>query len=242
MPEVLIAIPNSGELSASCVSSLAGRQPMLFPASVNSLCERRNEAAKALLDSSAEWLLFVDSDMGWAPDAIDRLVEAADPVERPIMGGLCFGLQQRDPDGMGGFDMKPFPTIFDFDGQEFKIRWDYQRDSVVRVDATGCAFLLIHRDVLAKMRSECGDTWFDRARLGDELLGEDLSFCARVGELGFPVHVHTGVRTSHYKSLWLTEAHYIAARLAAAATSQRLQHTAGPSRVGDCSRSVRLVR
>lgn len=214
MPDVLIAIPHSGDLSSSCVASLAGRTPLLIQASVNTLSERRNDAVKALLDSACDWLLFVDSDMGFGPDAIDRLLEAADPVQRPIMGALCFGLQQRDPDGMGGYVTKPFPTIFDFDGQ-FQIRWNYQRDTVTRVAATGCAFLLIHRDVLAKMRSECGDTWFDRARLNTELLGEDLSFCARVGELGFPVHVHTGVRTSHYKSLWLTESHYIGARLAA---------------------------
>jgi GT2 family glycosyltransferase len=187
-------------------------------ASVNSLSERRNEAVKALLDSAAEWLLFVDSDMGFSTDALDRLLAAADPAERPIMGGLCFGLQQRDPDGMGGYDMKPFPTLFDFVKGSFEIRWDYQRDMVVRVDATGCAFLLIHRDVLAKFDD---GTWFDRAKLGDELLGEDLSFCARAGELGIPIHVHTGVRTSHHKALWLTEAHYIAARIAAAVVERR---------------------
>jgi GT2 family glycosyltransferase len=219
MPDVLVAIPHGGQLSTSCADSLmrAGLTPMLLPASVNTLSDRRNDAARTLLDSDATWLLFVDSDMGFAPDAVDRLLLAADPTDRPIVGGLCFGFQQRDPDGMGGFDMKPFPTLFDFDGTSFRIRWDYERDTVTKVDATGCAFLLIHRDVLAKFDG----TWFDRARLGDELLGEDISFCARAGELGFPIHVHTGVRTSHYKSLWLSEAHYIAARIAAAVIERR---------------------
>ena len=220
MPEVLVVIPNGGQLSASCADSLmrAGLTPMLLPASVNSLCERRNQAARALLDSSAEWLLFVDSDMGFAPDAVDRLLSVADPVDRPVVGGLCFGFQQRDPDGMGGYIMKPFPTIFDFADGSFQIRWNYEREALIRVDATGCAFLLIHRDVLAKFDD---GTWFDRARLGSELLGEDISFCARAGEMGIPIHVHTGVRTSHYKSLWLTEAHYIAARVAAAVVERR---------------------
>lgn len=226
MPEALVAIPNAGQLSTSCADSLmrSGLAPMLLPASVNSLCERRNEEARALLNSDAGWLLFIDSDMGWPPDALDRLLDVADPIERPVVGALCFGFQQRDPDGMGGYDMKPFPTLFDFDGQ-FNIRWDYPRDTVTRVDATGCAFLLIHRDVLAKFDD---GTWFDRARLGSELLGEDLSFCARAGEMGIPIHVHTGVRTSHYKSLWLTEGHYIAARIAAAVLERRADGRVGP--------------
>lgn len=220
MPDVLVAIPNAGQLSASCADSLlrAGLTPLLLPASVNSLSERRNEAVRTLLDSSSQWLLFVDSDMGFGSDAVTRLLAAADPTERPVMGGLCFGLQQRDPDGMGGYVMKPFPTLFDFDGSSFNIRWDYQRDTVTRVDATGAAFLAIHRDVLAKFDD---GTWFDRARLGDELLGEDISFCARAGEMGVPIHVHTGVHTSHFKSLWLTEAHYLSARVAAAVIEKR---------------------
>src|SRR6185436_472199 len=202
-PDVLVVIPNGGALSASCVQSLAaaGLNPMLIPASVNTLPERRNEAVRALLNSDLDWLLFVDSDMGFEPLALDKLLAVADPVNRPVVGALCFGLQHRDPDGMGGFDTKPFPTLFDFVKGTFEIRWDYPRAAVTRVAATGCAFLLIHRDVLAKFDD---GTWFDRARLGTELLGEDLSFCARAGEMGTPIHVHTGVRTSHHKSLWLS--------------------------------------
>lgn len=230
--DVLVAIPNAGALSASCVHSLAAANltPMLIPATVNTLCERRNEAARALLDSDLDWLLFVDSDMGFEPLALDKLLAVADPVTRPVVGALCFGLQQRDPDGMGGYDCKPFPTIFDFDGH-FNIRWDYPRDAVTRVSATGCGFLLIHRDVLAKFDD---GTWFDRARLGSELLGEDLSFCARAGEMGVPIHVHTGVHTSHYKPVWLSEAHYISARLAAAVVERRAD-----VRVGSHQRDTR---
>lgn len=220
-PDVLVAIPNGGQLSASCVASLAavGLTPMLLPASVNTLPERRNEAARALLDSGRQWLLFVDSDMGFGRTALDDLLAVADPVHRPVMGALCFGLQHRGPDGMGGYDTKPFPTLFDFVDGSFEIRWNYPRGQVTRVDATGCAFLLIHRDVLAKFDDV---TWFDRARLGTELLGEDLSFCARAGELGIPIHVHTGVRTSHHKSIWLSESHYVTARLAATIVERRM--------------------
>jgi hypothetical protein len=38
------------------------------------------------------------------------------------------------------------------------------------------------------------------------MTGEDLSFCARLGACGIPVHVDTGVTTSHLKQLWVSEA------------------------------------
>jgi hypothetical protein len=42
-----------------------------------------------------------------------------------------------------------------------------------------------------------------------KMMGEDLSFCMRAGSLGIPVHVHTGVKTTHLKQLWLSEADYL---------------------------------
>jgi hypothetical protein len=39
-------------------------------------------------------------------------------------------------------------------------------------------------------------------------MSEDLSLCLRAGALGIPVHVHTGVKTSHQKALWLAEDDY----------------------------------
>ncbi len=41
-----------------------------------------------------------------------------------------------------------------------------------------------------------------------QLLSEDLALCLRAGALGIPIHVHTGVRTTHQKTLWLAEDDY----------------------------------
>src|SRR5438477_10625744 len=38
----------------------------------------------------APWLLMVDTDMVFAGSALDRLIAAADPVERPLLGALCY--------------------------------------------------------------------------------------------------------------------------------------------------------
>ena len=66
------------------------------------LVQARNKAVQHFLeDKPADWLFWVDTDMGFSPDTVDRLLEAADPVERPVVGGLCFSLRETDPDGFG---------------------------------------------------------------------------------------------------------------------------------------------
>src|SRR5690606_27047578 len=54
------------------------------------IAEARSQLVETFLNSKtfkgADWLFMVDSDMTWEPDAVRRLVEAADPDKRPIMG------------------------------------------------------------------------------------------------------------------------------------------------------------
>src|SRR5687767_5945958 len=51
------------------------------------LAEARNTAVREFLaDSTAHWLWWVDTDMGFAPDTVDRLFAVADPTERPVVG------------------------------------------------------------------------------------------------------------------------------------------------------------
>lgn len=177
------------------------------------MVQSRNMVAKAFLDATdAEWLFWVDTDMGWRPDALDRLLTAADPVEAPIVGGLCFGLYPSGYDGMGGLRFNIVPTMFLIghrvvDGApRFSPVPTYPEDTVVQVHATGSAFLLIHRSVLEKVRAEHGEHWYDQIVDPDgEVMGEDLSFCTRAGALGTPMFVDTGTPTSHHKKLWIGE-------------------------------------
>lgn len=171
--------------------------------SANVSASRNTVTARFLDSTDAEWLLWVDSDMRWDPSKdIQALLDAADPVERPIVGGLCFGMAT---DGM-------FPTIYHFtrvDGRVVTARVrEYPRDEVFSVAATGAAFLLIHRRVLVEMRDAGFNAtfpWFQETELDGNPVGEDLTFCIRAAGLGIPIHVHTGVRIGHHKSRLLTE-------------------------------------
>lgn len=176
--------------------------------------EGRNQLGQALLDSDCDWLFMVDADMGFEPMALDQLLSIADPIEKPIVGGLCFAQREAFDDGSNGFRCVPRPTIFDWvrhdDGHwRFTGVAHYPVNALIKSAATGGAFVLIHRNVFQRIRDEQGDTWFDRVRGTDgSLIGEDISFFVRCQALDIPLHVHTGIRTTHLKQLWLGESDF----------------------------------
>lgn len=172
----------------------------------------RNEVARSFLDETeCEWLWFVDSDMGFANDTVDRLVDSADEHKRPVMGGLCFA--QKKAGEFGEFRAPRYvitPTIYQWVETADEVGVvpiaDYERDAVQRASATGAACLLIHRRVLRKMRARFGDVWFDpitHPGVGENpkprTFSEDISFCLRLGFIDEPLHVNTSVRTTHDK-------------------------------------------
>ena len=180
------------------------------------IIQARNDTVHAFLTQcDADWLFWVDTDMGFAADSVDRLLEAADPIERPIMGGLCFAMREIAIDQIGGYLVQPAPTIFDWvkmeNGQQgFYTRVDWERGEVTQCAGTGSAFLIIHRSVFEKIAAEYGNTWYSPVwnKSLNTSISEDLSFCSRAGALNIPVHVHTGVSISHLKQAWVDERFY----------------------------------
>lgn len=174
------------------------------------LPEARNAAVEAFLkEDKADWLFWIDTDMGFEPDIVDRLLEVADPDERPMVGALCFINTEDDADGFGGYATHPTPTVYEWktiDGQMgWMPRYDFTPGEVVRVGGTGSAAILIHRSVFERVEAAYGRAWYTRVpnTTTGQLIGEDLAFCLRVGALDIPVHVHTGVETTHLKPIWL---------------------------------------
>lgn len=210
--------------------------PWMMRVGTGGLVDGRNKTIQGWLDgANEEWLMMIDSDMGFAADAIERLVESAHPVERPIMGGLCFGLKMTDPDGYGGYLTAPFPTIYVWvngpDGSHgFKAVTGYPPDQIVRCSATGAAFLLVHRIAAETVRAKFGDTWFEPVRYPDgRLLSEDLSFCYRLAQCQIPVHVDTSVKTTHAKTVWVGEREWVAHNMVIEAIAKQQSKAEVPS-------------
>lgn len=183
------------------------------------LVDARNETIRTFLEErQAEWLFWVDTDMGFSPDTLARLLQVADPEHRPIVGALAFSQRQTALDGWGGWRTSATPTLFDWeeiDGKSgFTVRFDYARNTVTAVKGTGSACILIHRRVFEAIADKFGPVWYQRIpnpSMG-KMTSEDLSFCMRAGALGIPVHVHTGVQATHHKPVWLQEDDYLRQR------------------------------
>lgn len=191
------------------------------------LPDGRNDLCRQLLKSDCQWLLMIDSDMGFEPIVLDQLLSVADPAERPIVGALCFSHRELVPDGMNGMRCQPMPVLLDWKVEEgdpagrFIGRTHYPANSLIRTGATGGAMLLIHRSVIEAVEAEFGEAWFNRERdWSGAWQGEDISFFCRTGALGIPLHVHTGIRTTHMKWLWVAETDFWQSFLAPPATER----------------------
>lgn len=175
------------------------------------ITDGRNDVVRRFLQTDAEWLAFIDADMGFEPDTIDRLLMAAHPSARPIVGALCFG-QRRGPDGPAASrHLETFPTIYRWidsgDIAGVAPIYDYPRNQLVECDATGGACFVVHRTVLDQLAETLPQprAWFDETVYKGQVFGEDLTFFRRCAEHGHRILVHTGIRTSHYKHVYLTE-------------------------------------
>lgn len=161
----------------------------------------RNKIIRSFLDrTSAQWLWMVDADMTFTPDILERMLDC----DQQVVGALCFA---RNDDGT------VYPTLYrDNRPDGFIDRvFDYEPDSLMEVDATGAACLLVHREVLEKVGLDNDEPyrWFaDEAEDGREI-GEDITFCLRVRKLGYPVYVHTGIVCGHVKTKIVTEQDYL---------------------------------
>lgn len=190
------------------------------------LPEGRNSLVKSFLEGDCNWLLMVDSDMGFEPDILDKLLEVADPENRPIIGGLCFANRQVVPDAMGGFITRAYPTILNWtkceDGlHRFVGQMHYPVNSLILAGATGAAMLLMHRSALEKIRDLDGDNHFTRIRGEDDvMISEDISFFDRCRRLDIPLFIHTGARTSHAKISWINEMDFWDTELSPPATDR----------------------
>lgn len=191
------------------------------------VAEGRSQVVQEFLTNprlkNAHWLAMIDADMDFEPHAICQLLGSAyggnakaDPMNPDcyLIGGLCFA----------GHYARMYPTIYQ--GAKHQATGqvvpepvkDYPRDQLVKVMATGAAFLLVHRQVLAHMTKPWPDgygtsptgeanphPWFVEGQNAGVQFGEDIAFCLRANALGYATYVDTRVKVGHVKQIVLTE-------------------------------------
>jgi hypothetical protein len=149
-----------------------------------------------------DWLLMVDTDMTWSPTDLRNLFQAADEEERPVIAGLTFSGHPETG--------AVWPVIFEVTKNGPQRREDYPRNAVFPIDATGAAFLLVHRRVFEDIAEAVGPDhpapWFAFSALGSLPIGEDVYFFLACMRRGVQAYMHSGVKVGHRKKRELNEA------------------------------------
>lgn len=148
----------------------------------------RNEVCRLFLESDADYLLFLDADMGHPGDLAHRLLAH----DVPLVTGRY---QMRKPPfhtvalrkaGPGPHDFKP---ILDQHG-------------LVPIDRAGAGCLLIAREVLENIRMIAGDNWF-QYQIGEKGLrtvSEDMWFFEQAQHCGYQPYCDLDVVSTHVAS------------------------------------------
>lgn len=176
----------------------------------NFVDDNRNAMVHDFLDTPADYLLFLDTDIEFEPHHPYVLLDEAVTNDRAIMSGIYYSfiidgklrpVWFTDPLKADG----PVCAFGNFDPAEV----------VVPLAAAGMGFCLIRRDVFEKMWGVpewAADywTWFgrDRYRIPDGTFkhhGEDICFCLRAKKIGIQTWGHKGVAVKHWKKIPLDE-------------------------------------
>lgn len=126
----------------------------------------RQMAAQAALQTGASHVLFIDSDMRFPEDTLDRLlahdadIVGANYVQRTMPEWWVARKDQQVVSSVG-------------------------RSGLERVDSVGFGVMLVHAHVFHGLQRP----WFDTPYDGTTHLGEDLYFCQQANAAGFYVRI-----------------------------------------------------
>jgi len=152
----------------------------------------RNEAVKKAMEYNCSHLLFIDSDMVFDKDYLEKLLN----LDRDIVGGLCVVRQE------------PFaPVVKKIDDDGIYRVYHGLEDGRFRsdADAIGTAFMLIKIGVFNKIKPP----WFAMPPFGEGVIGEDMYFCKLAKEAGYDICIDPQMIVGHVGDYVYTFGDYI---------------------------------
>lgn len=209
MAKTLIAIPCMDTMPIEFVSSLIDlNKPdgtkICFKA--NSLIyDSRNMLSITAINGGFDRILWLDSDMKFPYDALQRLNEDMD-AGRDFVSGLYF----RRRGTFGPVIMSRVDPPHEENGIPVKSVTDcteYPQDDIFRVEGCGFGICMTSVDLLKRVWDKFGPPFAPYA-----WAGEDLSFCYRVKQLGVPVWCDTRIRAGHIGQFIFNEQTYLGLR------------------------------
>jgi hypothetical protein len=162
------------------------------------LSEQRTNVAKAAMLDKADWTIWLDSDMSFPMDTIERLLSH----QVPIVGCNYSTRQQRDTR----------PTAFkDYKGN-VRVYTEENSTGLEKVAALGFGCIAVHKEVYEAMEPPWFHLPWDYEKM-KLTCGEDVYFCLKAQAAGFDVMLdhdlskeiaHVGVAEYTYKGTLLS--------------------------------------
>ena len=199
--KVFIAVPSMDTVPALFCQSLALLQragDTMLGFEVGSLVyNARNNLARQAIKAEADWVLWLDSDMVFSPDFLQRMLAVCQENNIDFLTALCF---RRKP---------PYtPTLFD---RLEKIEKGASYTALLsvpdgRFQVGGCGFagVLMSTDVLLSVASKFDGRMFDPING----FGEDVAFCWRARQCGYEIWCDSEIEMGHVGQCVVTRAFF----------------------------------
>jgi hypothetical protein len=170
------------------------------------IAENRNKLVQYAQELKVDWLLQIDSDISFQEVLLRILMRTANKDTRPIVAGLYVNVG--DVRGDGGFEALNCIYREVEDGKYTTIipTEDLQP---FEVDAVGAGILLCHMSVYDKLEYPYFENGvFINEDGGRQFTNEDIGFCRRVKQLGYPIWCDPIADVVHWKTLPLISSQF----------------------------------
>lgn len=190
MSKVFIAVPSMDTLPALFCQSLALLRragDTMIGFEVGSLVyNARNNLARQAIKAEADWILWLDSDMVFGPDLLQRMMKVCTENDIEFLTALCF---RRKP---------PYtPCLFD---RLEKVDKGASYTALLsipegRFKVGGCGFagVLMSTQIILDVAAKFNGRMFDPL----EGMGEDVSFCWRARQCGYDIYCDSDIELGH---------------------------------------------
>lgn len=204
--KTLICIPAMDMLHTEFFKSFVGMRrtenTQVLVSQSSLIYDARNNMARQAVKGGFDRVLWLDSDMSFDPDLMERLAARLDegrdfvsalyftrkaPV-RPVVYKQCGYFENEDG------AVSPVAVWFD----------EYPRDTIFEVEAVGFGAVMMTTECIKKVAEKFGLPF--APMLG---FGEDLSFCGRAQQCGIKMWVDSSIKCGHVGMGTITEKTFI---------------------------------
>lgn len=206
MAKTLIAVPCMDTVPVPFVQSLLNLRKTnetAYAFNANSLIyDSRNTFVANAIGKGYDRILWLDSDMVFEPDLLERLSADMDETGAEFVTALCF--KRRMPT-----DPVIYKRLVYGRKEDGKLRVkaepykDYPKDSLFEIAGSGFGAVMTCTDLLKRVWDTYGPPFDPMTQIG-----EDLACCWRIGQLGVKMYCDSRIKAGHIGQMIFDERVY----------------------------------